>query len=45
MKDKKALYLLPSDKLGGKEMIKAEIWHEILYDNTKSVVLERDFEG
>ena len=45
MKDKKTLYLLPSDKFGGKEMIKAEIWHEILYDNTKSVVLERDFEG
>ena len=29
MKDKKTLYLLPIDKSGGKEMIKAELWHEI----------------
>jgi len=29
MKDKKKLYLLPIDKSGGKDMIKAELWHEI----------------
>ncbi len=29
MKDKKTLYLLPIDKSGGKDMIKAELWHEI----------------
>jgi len=36
MKDKKTLYLLPIDKSGGKDMIKAELWHEI---HSRSVIL------
>ena len=29
MKDKKTLYLLPIKESGGKDMVKAELWHEI----------------